>query len=268
MLRIYAPNLVAQFINVAQAAGHFDIARTDDEAVAARAKFMPMLLSLAKVLDTVPMSKSLKDSYVRLTDAATGDKFTARDAHDVWTMSREFTTNAVTELEASYFLMILPGRRLFFEQPQPFGEEVAQRFANANKDIAAASRCFALDEWTACVFHLMRVLEIGLRDLARHLRVRIITNRGKVKPIDYAQWADILRPLSKAVENIGQAANTPAKKRRHEYYSRLAGDFSHFKDAWRNHVMHAREPYDERDADTVYTSVSRFMQSLAAGPPR
>jgi hypothetical protein len=47
------------------------------------------------------------------------------------------------------------------------------------------------------------------------------------------------------------------------YYSDAASQFRHFKDAWRNHVSHGREHYDQRDAEKVLTNVREFMQHLA-----
>jgi hypothetical protein len=49
------------------------------------------------------------------------------------------------------------------------------------------------------------------------------------------------------------------------FYSEAASQFRYYKDAWRNHVSHAREHYDDRDAETVLTHVRATMQTLAKG---
>jgi hypothetical protein len=49
------------------------------------------------------------------------------------------------------------------DQTLPFGNEVAVAFPSATYDIREASNCFALERWPACVFHLMRTLEIAPR---------------------------------------------------------------------------------------------------------
>ncbi|MFZ1980558.1 MAG: hypothetical protein WAU61_04570, partial [Smithella sp.] len=48
-----------------------------------------------------------------------------------------------------------------------FGDFVNAKFPSASFDIIEAGNCFATARYTACVFHLMRVLEIGLSTLAK-----------------------------------------------------------------------------------------------------
>ena len=52
-----------------------------------------------------------------------------------------------------------------------FGTEVAARFPRAIVDIEEAGKCFALGRFTACVFHLMRVVEAGLAAISRSLNI-------------------------------------------------------------------------------------------------
>ena len=55
-------------------------------------------------------------------------------------------------------------------------------------------------------------------------------------------------------------------KEQQKFYSQAATHFMFLKDAWRNHVMHARDVlYDERRALSVFTQVKEFMQALAEG---
>ena len=49
-------------------------------------------------------------------------------------------------------------------------ESVRNQFPSANTEIEEASKCFALDRYTAVVFHLMRIMEIGLRSLSSTLK--------------------------------------------------------------------------------------------------
>src|ERR1700687_6353897 len=44
----------------------------------------------------------------------------------------------------------------------PFGYDVAKAFPRASDDILEATKCYALERYTASVFHLMRAIEIGL----------------------------------------------------------------------------------------------------------
>jgi hypothetical protein len=161
-------------------------------------------------------------------------------------------------LTQHYFLLIPVTRRELYEQKNPpFGSVVHSRFPEANRDIASAARCLAVDEWTAAVFHLMRVAEHGMRDLAKPLGV----------PCEEAQqWRHVIDGIVSAVKAMEQEKKTPERDAQLQSYSEAAQQLFFFKEAWRNHVMHAKETYDEREAFNVYEAVKHFMQRLATLP--
>lgn len=162
-----------------------------------------------------------------------------------------------TELTSSYFLRIPEGRRFFFDQRKPlFGQEVADIFQSASYDISAAGRCFALDEWTACVFHLMRVLEIGLRDMAKNVGL-------DESAMELENWKVVIDQIEKKIKELESTPKSTIKSEKLRFYSEAASGFRYFKDAWRNHVSHARTHYDEREALVIYNNVLAFMQTLA-----
>lgn len=145
----------------------------------------------------------------------------------------------------------------FFDKPELFGEEVRQKFPKAAEDITAAGNCFATGNYTACVFHLMRVLEHGLRALARRLKVKFPSG------IEFETWERIIKSIETEIHKI---ASQPKSKKRAdalEFYNGAAAQFRFFKDAWRNHVMHTRAVYDEHQATSVMTHARDFMQHIA-----
>jgi cell fate (sporulation/competence/biofilm development) regulator YlbF (YheA/YmcA/DUF963 family) len=154
------------------------------------------------------------------------------------------------------FLHIESQRRETYEQKEPlFGKPVADSFNAANRDIAAAGRCLALDEPTACVFHLMRVLEHGLRALAEKVG---LDNDAMA----HENWQNVIDQIEKKIRALDSLTKGPAKVDRLKNYSAAAVQFRYFKDAWRNHVSHARESYDPREAESVFIHVKEFMQHL------
>jgi hypothetical protein len=49
----------------------------------------------------------------------------------------------------------------------------------------------------------------------------------------------------------------------------MRANIAGFKDAWRNHVAHARHKYEDAEAVAIYQHVGALMKQLAAGaPPR
>ena len=75
------------------------------------------------------------------------------------------------ELKSQMFFHVRPEDVALYEGPSLFGEEVATIFIEAADDIEAAGKCLALRQGTASVFHLMRVLEAGLKRLAKKLKI-------------------------------------------------------------------------------------------------
>ena len=131
-----------------------------------------------------------------------------------------------------------------------------ERFPSAIYDIQEAANCLALSRPGACVFHLMRVLEVELMRLATDLEV----------PWNFHEWQKVINNIRQKISdiehgNLVKSGNAQEDKR---YYSGLATQFEHFKDAWRNHAIHVHGVfYDEAKAQIVYLSVREFMRELA-----
>lgn len=75
---------------------------------------------------------------------------------------------------------------------------VITKFPSSRQDALAAVDCWASGHGTASVFHSMRVAELGLRALARERRIKLPR-----KPLEWANWEDMLSQLRKKIEKIG-----------------------------------------------------------------
>lgn len=173
-------------------------------------------------------------------------------------MLRELHNNVLSDLTAHWYLVIPDYQRGLYEQVNPpFGTAVAGKFSEASRDIASAARCLAMDEWTACVFHSMRVIELGLRRVAIELDVSTAASA------DYESWGTLIDQIERAIKDIGQEPRSTEKAHRLRFYSAIGMEMRYFKDAWRNHVSHSRVTYDESQARAVFAHVRDFMQQLA-----
>ncbi len=141
-----------------------------------------------------------------------------------------------------------------------FGQGVHDNFPSARQDVNEAGNCYATGRDTACVFHCMRSLEHALRALAKKLRVKLPKNLR----VDLAEWAGLIQSIESEISKIEQAKRTARRDKALEFYHSAAAQFRHFKNAWRNHVMHSRASYDHDDAERVMRHVREFMQHLAA----
>jgi cell fate (sporulation/competence/biofilm development) regulator YlbF (YheA/YmcA/DUF963 family) len=204
-------------------------------------------------LRELPVSRVIQSQFERLESAVK-----TSNCQELAILVREFHNNLLVELSSAWFLMIPSQQRELYEQRQPaFGTALESAFPDATKDIAAAARCLALDESTACVFHLMRVLEHGLRSLA--LRVGLPPDA-----VSQENWKNIIDQVEKKMKELEAAPKSQEKKTKMQMYSEAAAQFRYFKDAWRNHVSHSHASYDLREAESVWRHVREFMQHIAA----
>ena len=162
------------------------------------------------------------------------------------------------ELE-SVTLLALSSREGGFFDPKPplFGAVFDDRFkSDAVFEVDEASKCFALGRPTACVFHLMRAMEVGIRATARCLQIS-----DPIKPAE-RNWGFILRSL-----RVGIDAKWP------NMTERASGDGALFEDLyvsldavknpWRNATMHVEKKYTNDEAEHILIAVKGFMKKLA-----
>ena len=139
-----------------------------------------------------------------------------------------------------------------YEQKEPlFGNLVHVNFKSSRYDIAEAGKCMAFDRSTAAVMHLMRALEPALVAMAKDV--------GYIPTRDV--WGKMINEIQERLDP--KNANYVKDARKRNFLSPAAVQFRHFKDAWRDHAMHAREKYDHDEARTVFAGVRSFMMYLA-----
>jgi hypothetical protein len=132
---------------------------------------------------------------------------------------------------------------------------VIRKFPQSKDEAEAAVDCWALGHSTAAVFHSMRVLEYGLRELAAAVNLTF----------DVQQWHTIIDQIEAAIGDLGNKwPNTTTKKEWLSFYSAAAKEFRYFKDGWRNYVSHGGDPYDEHQAKSVLEHVRAFMTHLSS----
>jgi hypothetical protein len=170
--------------------------------------------------------------------------------------ARQTRQAMLDDLDQHCFVWVDSAHAELFDQPDPWGATVADKFPDAAKDIEAATRCLALREWTACVFHSMRVLGHGLQPIATRFQV----------PFAVASWHAVIQGIEDGIDALRNKHGLTAQDRADiSFYSEAASEFRYFKDAWRNHVSHERGNYDDKDAPRVYNHVRDFMQHIAKG---
>jgi hypothetical protein len=84
------------------------------------------------------------------------------------------------------------------------------------------------------------------------------------KPLEWANWQEIIRALDDQIKAIGLKKAGAAKDAALEFYSGARADLNGFKDEYRNQVMHVRSSYDEHQALRALANVRAFMMRVAS----
>jgi len=124
-------------------------------------------------------------------------------------------------------------------------------------EINDAEWCYLTDNNTACVFHCMRILEKGLERLCALLSVEYGQD----------QWLVVIQNIEAKIREMQALKRGQEQTGKLTYFSEAAIHFIFIKDAWRNHVSHARSYYDEHQALSVLTHVSDLMRQLSKELP-
>lgn len=132
---------------------------------------------------------------------------------------------------------------------------VIPAFPKAVDDAKAAVDCYGMGHHTASVFHSMRVVEHGLRELAAAVNVKF----------EQQMWHGVIEQIEKEIRAIDAAwPSNVSKSDWMSFYSGAAKEFFYFKAGWRNYVSHGGDPYDDPQALGVLEHVRAFMTHLAS----
>jgi hypothetical protein len=147
---------------------------------------------------------------------------------------------------------------VYYDSADPiFGDKVRDAFQSAQWDIREFGKCYATGRDTAAVFHLMRVVELALHAFAAFLGVAFQT------PVELLNWGPVIDKVNKTIATLGNQPNSLNRSQELTFYASVGMQFNYIKDAWRNHVAHGRERYDEGQALSIMIHVREFIQGLA-----
>lgn len=165
---------------------------------------------------------------------------------------RDITTRLLDEMSLSHVYVLQNSTAMLYRATEClFGEELLLAFPSAEEDIRQAGNCVALHQGTAAVFHLMRVMERGLKAL------------GKRLGIPYApSWESYIKQIDARIAAKHKTKGV-AWRRDEKFYRDLAGDLLTIKHAWRNPTMHIDRAYAPEEALSVFIPVRSFMQRLS-----
>jgi hypothetical protein len=264
MLKAFSAPYLAVMVNMERARTSLIEAKND---------LLPRDLALTKVQQAtermrehhqrLPLSESFGQQLQRLSGEAYSR---SADLSKVEVLVEEIEHNLYHELATWHFLALNKSRYALYSEAGNWATEagadafVGDSPGEVEGELTSASRCFALEEWTACVFHLMRAVESALRVWATRLGCPLRA------PLNEVNIQEILTAATKKLEQLGVATRTEERSKELQYYGSTLAHFKAIKNAWRNHVAHSKKTYDERDADEISRNVRTFMRELCEWP--
>jgi hypothetical protein len=135
------------------------------------------------------------------------------------------------------------------------GQQVAIAFECASFDIEEAGKCHALGRSTAAVFHAFRVLETGVKSMARCLHVQDLD-----KPA-MKNWGKILEAIENGIKHKWPR-ETDRDKGDGELFWEVYTQMLALKTP-RNGTMHPARKYTEQEADRILRVIGDVMARLA-----
>jgi hypothetical protein len=139
-------------------------------------------------------------------------------------------------------------------------ETVLGSFPSTRREIECGTDCYALRDYSGCVFHMMRVAEFGLRTIAKERGVKSV---GRNKPIEWGTWKDVFDAIEKELKDL---RGKPAGRKRETalaFYDTAISELRTLQGLYRDPTMHFRDNYDKGEAYSAMFRVRSLMASLS-----
>jgi hypothetical protein len=152
------------------------------------------------------------------------------------------------EVEEINFFYVKSDRLKWFENTELAGDEFKTNFPTANAELIEAGNCFALDRYTACIFHLTRSLEVVLASLHYALKIQEPTDEHD------KTWGRTLGRISEKIKE-NDTTTPPGWASDAEFYKKVNGLLAAVKTPYRDSTIHVASVYDESGAIGVLMAV-------------
>lgn len=209
-------------------------------------KYIPAVRSVREECEKLDLQVSMRccNDFISTADGMTLGELT-RSLHEL--------NNTIHREMQSYSFFYMPfAQSKYYKKNMLFGPRVAVRFPTTEFDVIEAGNCYSMGRATACVFHLMRVMEVGVQTFGGVLGVQLAAEKN---------WQNILDEVNKAIKGL------PSKNPKTVAMSQLAAHLYNVKVAWRNQVMHPHDKYTMDEAKDLLGHVEAFMKNLAEFVP-
>jgi hypothetical protein len=173
---------------------------------------------------------------------------------------RELKNIFGVELESKHFFTLTPAEAALANPQEPlWGLEFANTFSGALYDLNEGAKCMAFGSSTAAVFHLMRVLESGLRATSKCLGIPDPTGGDR-------NWNNMLEGIKdeREARTKKTGGKSWAKPNDKEFFAEIYALLDAVRIAWRNKTAHIEAKYTEEETHRIYGAVKGFMSRISS----
>jgi hypothetical protein len=139
---------------------------------------------------------------------------------------------------------------------------IVDAFPSAKREIEAGIDCYAFGDLPGCVFHMMRIAELGLRAIARERGVKKVGSK-KNKPLEWGTWKEVSDAIRDTIKEIHGKPPGPKRDAALAFYENALDKMRFMQGLYRDPTMHFRDKYEKGEAFDAMTNAFSFMSALA-----
>lgn len=213
---------------------------------------LSLVTSVSMLCQTLKCTNTGKAAKRLTTALETSDQFTLGELADGY---QDIQSRFDDELEDQFIFIISPERAAFWNKSDLVSQHVKDWSAEVAQELLLAANAYCCDLQTASVFHSMRAAERGIRQAAEELEIDVTSDEN---------WKNVIDQIQKKARALDERPKDLSKSATCQHYSEIALDAGLIKDAWRNHVAHAKIDYLESQALKVLNATCGFCEKLAS----
>ena len=199
----------------------------------------------------------LNAKFTKMEVARVKDGMSEGTTYEYMTARYNDICSRLSDELSTFNVVFIDGKMAGYYKPtEPlFGKTFGKQFQTASSELDEAAKCLALGRSTASVFHLMRLVEHGLRATAYCLGASAIQGGDR-------SWGKILGDLNaKCADKTTVGTWSGSDK---AFFAEVMASLDAVRVAWRNATMHVENTYNDDQAEHIFVTVKGFMTKLAS----
>lgn len=167
------------------------------------------------------------------------------------------------ELSGIVFLTLTTQEAEHYENPRRGWEDILARFPETLRDVEEARKCYALGRYASAIFHSLQVVEAGLLELGKFIKVSD----------PHSGWTAVANALAQTIKK-SHKDRSAFERKNYPFLEQVQGTVEALKNAWRNKISHTQgklyllsADFTPEIAEEILFATRSFMRRLADGLP-